>query len=114
MNREIKFRAWEFDNNSGKMIYGYESYIGEALQNAYPIMQYTGLIDKRGKEIYEGDVIKYKSFNIENSIVLVPSLFEFHWFQELKDMLDKEQYPNQCNIVVVGNIYENPHLINKP
>tara|TARA_R110000868_G_C10586644_1_gene739183 strand:- start:418 stop:615 length:198 start_codon:yes stop_codon:yes gene_type:complete len=50
MNREIEFRAWEHDRK--KMCYGYQYNIGDAEQNKYPLMQ------KIGKEIFEGDILK--------------------------------------------------------
>lgn len=67
MNREIKFRAWDSINN--EMIYekrgvnlgygGIASY--EILKRYSIVMQFTGLLDKNGKEIYEGDVATFKT-----------------------------------------------------
>jgi len=59
--REIKFRAWNKENK--KMDYFHlthgDSYgIGGDIFPEYEIMQYTGLKDKNGKEIYEGDIMK--------------------------------------------------------
>lgn len=63
--REIKFRAW---TDKGEMIYNYcqligNRFLGEDMTNTnygnvVDIMQFTGLYDCEGKEIYEGDILK--------------------------------------------------------
>lgn len=72
MNREIKFRIWnDYDK---KMIY-WNELLKNNLANIFTIpsydkwlMQYTGLHDKNGKEIYEGDIVQ--QFNVkENGII---------------------------------------------
>jgi hypothetical protein len=111
MNREIKFRAWEFDNNGGKLVYGYESFIGEALEKGYQLMQFTGLHDKNGKEIYEGDIIDdgmHSNIIVSwcdelSSFVLTRKGWAFrHWFGESCD---------PCKVEIIGNIHQNPELL---
>ena len=73
MNREIKFRAW--DEVSEKML-NWNDFLDTNMKNTFIapestgliLMQYTGLHDKNGKEIYEGDIVQ--QFDIkENGII---------------------------------------------
>jgi uncharacterized phage protein (TIGR01671 family) len=106
--REIKFRCWfrgpdimgKVTNlkgsNDGYLFDGVvaECFIGgrqvfyEAYQN-FDLMQYTGLHDKNGKEIYEGDIVTWGN---ETNL------------RGMEDGYNRD-------IEVIGNIYENPELI---
>jgi uncharacterized phage protein (TIGR01671 family) len=71
------------------------------------IMQFTGLHDKNGKEIYEGDIVRH---NPHNCVVYYElASFYIRWPDDDVDLL--EIFRNE--LYVIGNIYENPELINK-
>ncbi len=132
--REIKFRAW--DKVRKKMYYidgvknclTFESHGGDGTwsqfsrQEGYAfsttdslnaiLMQFTGLLDKSGKEIYEGDVIKVESdvtsevsFK-DGEFINKKSGWGLHIYISPKW---KGQAIHQMEII--GNIYENPELI---
>ena len=129
MKREIKFRAFDGNqmhdkvcvNHEGKFIkYGYRAtdWVDDA--NAGIGMQFTGLTDKNGKEIYDGDVLKWKSSNPfslgEIRIVSVTYTQAQFWCNGVGNMFGKfgvylaELLTNErCE--VIGNIYEHPNLL---
>jgi hypothetical protein len=79
----------------------------------YAMMQFTGLKDKNGKEIFESDIIKAKSYGSEE-------IFCMEWIGEtgcgchngLGYYIPSENNPPE-EWEVIGNIYENPELLNK-
>lgn len=127
MNREIKFRAWEKPDESvsfqGKMHYDVQdqTYFNDWLySNDYEVMQYTGLKDKVGKEVYEGDIVKGFSGNgvVEffdnlnwDSGGSVHSGFWCKEWCEYKDPGSLSYHDGFGDCEVIGNIYENPNLL---
>lgn len=121
--REIKFRAW--DTQAEEMLYGvehtYDGYkvpmpsFGSLLDcpDFYIVMQYTGLKDKTGKEIYEGDIVHFKTLRSKEYIGEVKSHEDAASFF----VVVKEHYMECLDAVydleVLGNIYENKELLDE-
>jgi len=119
--RIIKFRAWDRANNTMTMPFNLEDIRDEEHQANYEnfdyIMQYTGLKDKNGKEIYEGDIMmgfflkepmevyydnKLCAFQLRNKNTLC-------WRQGLIFIKDEDE--RKKDLKVIGNIYENKDLL---
>lgn len=121
--RDIKFRAW--DNINKIMAYPriikqiFSSISSGDLLNRYEIlMQYTGLKDKNGKEIYEGDIITFGKY-IKYRVIFEDSCFYLYHHEGLKDW-DGTDYrwgplyrikELSFDVELIGNIYENPELL---
>ena len=131
--REIKFRAWLKEDKKMENVKTMD-FTGKTIRclkknefiNAYllrrvsfddvELMQYTGLKDKNGKEIYEGDIIKYKFPYDKRLKHISPVKFlETEASFGIKDRCGNEipLYTISANnhFEVIGNIYENKNLL---
>jgi uncharacterized phage protein (TIGR01671 family) len=126
MMREIKFRFWDLINQ--QMVFDIclcDVYDEDLEEDRYIPMQYTGLKDKNGKEIYEGDIIEYACDKDENTRRKRQVVgFEYGCFTlkedenwalmfGLHDHLDCDGNWSDEHFEVIGNIYENKELLNK-
>jgi uncharacterized phage protein (TIGR01671 family) len=128
--REIRFRGKRIDN--GEWVYGNSLNLGNrhfiiptitngswskdrlSLKFISPcyevdptVGQYTGLHDRNGREIWEGDIVHCRAGEIYNGISEYDAVFlvEYGWTQSMWEM-------QQCETIeVIGNIYDNPDLL---
>ena len=112
--REIKFRAWE--NNIKRMVPACRVTDGyfqlQDGRNCGPFMQYTGLKDKNGVEIYEGDVIKTRWDDVGAVVFTRRAWFVIDKiFEDAGDRLLGNWISD--SLEVIGNIHENPELVSK-
>jgi uncharacterized phage protein (TIGR01671 family) len=124
MNRTIKFRVWDKRENKGMSTQNmlYDAQLHHLWQRfvdypgSYELMQYTGLTDKNGKEIFEGDIIidtqkqKYEIIFDENY-----ARYDIKVCGENK-LRGQTSYFTQIyekkHIEVIGNIFEHSELLN--
>ena len=130
--REILFRGKRTDN--GTWAYGYlfciweRTYLCWGTTNDVPNMkevlpetvgQYTGLTDRNGKKIFEGDICKFKRFNdvhIGKVVFNVTTASFIMWYQPIVgaygEKATQKMLLSVCdNIEVVGNIHDDPEIL---
>lgn len=131
--REIKFRAWDKINKDMFNVESinfqerrvYRDVVSYREFNDVELMQYTGLKDKNNKEIYEGDIIKFKDCNIDGTkefynigvieregkrdeLAISQLIFEKSYFTEnYIDFINETFELSE----VIGNIYESQELM---
>jgi uncharacterized phage protein (TIGR01671 family) len=111
--REIKFRAF-VDGQMGKPYNPHDPAFlssGGIFPEGTVFMQYTGLKDKNGKEIYEGDIVIYQM--LEGTIIhdVTEYIEEVHFVDGSFDVDGAPLYVVSEGCEVIGNIYENPELL---
>lgn len=132
--REIKFRAlaskidgkWHYGSLLENTQHDFDSYIVEddgtkVLIDRETAGQYTGLKDKNGKEIYEGDILLapvyfgnlkcvciYQQENIVSSIQGFGLYSYDSYFQSYRNLVESDEWDD---FVVIGNIYDNRELL---
>jgi len=135
--REIKFRAWDKETqemcqvtrlmwNQGRFTEPMHKLTHVSCNgvqmlynaNTYELMQFTGLLDKNGKEIYEEDIVTIKTWFRDNEVDKICITVMDGWqsvFEAARNTEDGFYCPMgsiaQNDREVIGNIYENPELL---
>ena len=108
MNRPIKFRAWDAKTRTFK---------DHPVASLRPLTQFTGLLDKNGKEIYEGDVVQHRRLTRPTDGMMYGLAeqmqstkrevkFEACGFTPFAGWIESANTDLEWEII--GNIYENP------
>jgi len=116
VNREIKFRAYNIEADvwiANINEWDVSSLHSSNLSSVVKVLQYTGLKDKNGVEIYEGDIVNAKRHNFEKWDTCVikykPLCFLFEVHREDKNYIAPRNYHQHFE--VIGNIYQDVHLL---
>ena len=133
MNRKIKFRAW---NEVSEKMLNWNDFLDTNMKNTFIapestgliLMQYTGLHDENGKEIYENDIVEF-SYDIftgnfdtklgRGTIEFIDGAFYIKPFEieckKIEDIANGECFllytVNIDTLEIIGNIYDNPELL---
>jgi uncharacterized phage protein (TIGR01671 family) len=115
--REIKFRVWDnVDYMSSPFTLHGLMFSEIEFTTDCPIMQYTGLKDKNGKEIYEGDILTdgERRFKIEylDAILQFKITIITNEIKEWQKIWEMSSFSNCAKLEIIGNIYENQSLLN--
>ena len=131
--REIKFRAWDkktqvlnrvtllglhYDLQPDPPVYGMSDDIdGVRYYSDVDLMQYTSLKDKNGVEIYEGDIVEYDSGTKAKVIFKEGCFVGYDGYATSSDeaylllVAKEDPFGPDFRLEVIGNIYENPDLL---
>lgn len=128
--RELKFRVWSEDQKTYDYKFPYNSigdfYVStrgkvfsdfgntvapEVRQEAFIVEQYTGLRDKNRKEIYEGDILDVSSVFVKPKKMVVEFSEMACGFEPFVNGCPDCYVPIGKDVVVIGNIHENPELL---
>jgi len=124
MGRELKIRIWSKKDciyldpswihlaSDGRHLIEHDLGQYSHLDDSFILQQFTGLLDKNGKDIYEGDILIFRP-SYEESLggQLSAELGEVYWDTDGWHWLNQYLNENSGAIEIIGNIFENPELL---
>ena len=111
--RELKFRMWNEDTKKMSLDVHKWSTFNILIMARKILIQYTGLKDKNGVEIYEGDIYS-DGFKLRHEYIVWNNRFaSFTGRSKAYDNCVNLSEDFAARIEVIGNIYENPELMEK-
>lgn len=119
--REIKFRALSGENGEWEYFYLFNETdvrkLSERIQKGWikGLSQFTSLLDKNGREIYEGDIVRFKLLTTAEDEGVFQIKWDEkvagYWLENIEGVWQLKEYKDNAEIEIVGNIYQHQELL---